>query len=169
MTNTTVLVTAVVTVLLSFSTSAVVTKNCPETLNFKATAIKVAQHYANDNWNTPGLYATADFLSKKEEIEAELTLQNTYSSKCYYTGQDSEGNYFSANLKGSTRANAKEKAVLVMYSKSYVMYMDIKEVKKTGLSAKYDKASLYYQGEYCSWGDCVPDHILMGEALFNFL
>lgn len=106
-------------------------------------------------------------LSRVNQISAKLKLDRASDAKCSYISETSK---LRAELRGSTRENAVNPATLVVRSDTMdyraVIYIPIKAVKKTGLELKNPSgsASVYYPGQYCSWGDCIPDHIYIGSV-----
>lgn len=160
---------------------AVVTKNCPETLevvlndfdmngviddNFEPQDVN---DFPFDGWNGPGMLKLRKKLATQKEVSAKLELTWSGQAKCHYRGETALGEYASARLEGSLKPGAKEPATMIFYNGSLVVYINLADVKKTGVVAKYNSASLYYAGEYCSWGDCIPNHILIGDSKLKFL
>ena len=79
-----------------------------------------------------------------------------------------EQNKFIKQYNQQLKKDAKKKAVLKVYLEigdvELVFYSSLKDVQTTGLSLSSDKASIYYDGRTCGWGDCAADHIYLGSA-----
>lgn len=142
---------------------AVVTKNCPQTIKASYSIDKLYNSQPQDNWNDRGIEATVNELQNVKSISVEVELFNSAAAQCSYRGSTPTGEYVFAILAGSTRANAKKKAQLVVYTKNTVVYVGVTKVSTNGLSSN-TISDLYYRGEYCSWGDCVPNYINIGET-----
>jgi hypothetical protein len=159
-----------------FSAQAVVVKTCPEKVTVSLPkifnndvideeAFGDDSSFPFDGWNGPGIFRLQQKLAKLGSLTLELDLIRTGNSQCSYRGVDQNGDYASAVLYGSTRQGAKEPATLKFYAVgSLAGYVGISEVAQSGLTSRHQFAGLYYRGEHCSWGDCIPDHISIGSA-----
>lgn len=167
---------ALVAFLFSIASQAVVTKNCPEEITVNLPKIYNDDivdedawgddsRFPFDGWNGPGIVRLQNKLRALGSLTLKYDLISTPSAVCNYRGVDQNGDYTSATLYGSTRTNAAEPATLKFYAVSSLAgYVGISKVEKTGLTPKGKFAGLYYRGEFCSWGDCIPDHIKIGNA-----
>lgn len=156
------------------SAMAVITKDCPKTLVVELDQFELnyviddnfepqdLNDFPYDGYNGPGMLQLRKELKDLGSISAEVELMYTASSQCSYRGKDIPGKFVGVNLKGSLRPNAKEPATMILYRGSLAAYIPLKSLKP--IQAKKPTASLYYRGEYCSWGDCIPNHIKIGDA-----
>lgn len=161
---------------------AVVRKDCPESIKVTFNQFKMndviddnfepqdVNDIAYDGYNDLGMLRLRKNLRERGTITATLKKQNWNTpAKCNYRGQTTDGQYASARLEGSLRAGAKDPATMVFYNGSLVVYVNLASIKPTGLEAKLQSVPLYYAGEWCSWGDCIPNHIQVGEGNLAFL
>jgi hypothetical protein len=154
----------------SLSASAVRTKDCPDSLevslsNFENYEI-LDENGGYDNWNDPGIARVQDFLKNTAEVKVSAQLKYTPSGQCYYVGQNQDGEYATIRLEGTLKANAVQPATMTVYaSDDLVTYHPIESLKKTELKIEaVPFYNTYYRGEYCDWGECVPDHINIGTV-----
>lgn len=143
-----------------------VTKKCPETIKVSYSEPAVEKWYAEK--------AYLDFFAREKTVSAELTLQYTYSSKCSYQAIDPDRYIYSVVLKGTFRQGSSNVPTMIAYMNlpisgltensigSAVAYSRLTKVTKQGIEISGDTA-LYYRGEMCSWGDCIPDHVYLGS------
>jgi hypothetical protein len=154
------------------SAYAVVTKDCPEAISLVLTDFEMngvvdddfepqdVNDIPYDGYNGPGMINLRKELTHLERIEANIKLSYKANSQCIYRGEDTLGKYVSLTLKGSLRPNAKDPATMIVYRGSLAAYSRLSSLKP--LTSKWGQASLYYRGEWCSWGDCIPNHIEVG-------
>jgi hypothetical protein len=152
---------------------AVVVKDCPQKIKMNLNSINLdalTPPYStddNDCWydcyNEPGLSRAMNLLEQYNAITIELELTLARSAVCNYKGKlDSSPVY--AKIEGSFRPNATKKATLVTYWNSLVMYTSLGEMNPAFIAPLSPVTGLYYNGEYCDWGECVPNHIRLGLA-----
>jgi hypothetical protein len=157
---------SVLMLLLSLNAFGVVTKNCPQTIEVMLTSPSVEKWYAID--------AYENFFKRESLIGGEFFLQRAANAECTYLDNDDTNYISSVTLVGSTRLNSKNPATAVIrYSLpirgktsnaigSGITYVRLYEITRTGLVSE-DFGKMYYRGEYCSWGDCITDHIYLGS------
>lgn len=152
----------------AFSAKAVVMKTCPESIEVKLGGFQNHQVLDDegyyDNWNGPGIARLQSYLKATPEITVAVDLKYKAGSKCYYEGKNQAGQYAKIKIEGSFKPDAAKAATMVVYATDdLVTYHPLESMQKTGVKLKERMFfSTYYQGEYCSWGDCVPDHIQVG-------
>ena len=152
---------------ISTSLFAIVTKDCPKSISYSLEMIDSLNTVQSNGWNDIGIQKAQDQLNEEKDLKGSLTFKNKYVSKCFYEGLDSQGRFIHAKLEGSTRTNAIKPATLLLYAaESMAIYFPIAKVQKNGLTLKNPKSkiSIYFRGQYCSWGDCIPDHINIASA-----
>lgn len=140
-----------ITLLTSFNVFAISTRNCPETISFKFTEF--------DLMNRRFLYSEIEALKDLGVLKEVANANGTYNSKCHYRGDK-----VTAVISGSLRENAIKKATLSVYTHDYIIYTRLADVQKSGLTPKFKFAEIYVYGEYCSWGDCIPNYYPIGNA-----
>lgn len=154
--------------ILLFSTNvfAVVTKNCPKNIEVMLAAPNVEKWYAID--------AYENFFKRESLIGGEFFLKYASDAKCTYHDNDDSNYIYEVTLEGSLRANAVNPATaIVRYSLpirgntsfpigSGITYVRLQDITTNGLVAS-DYGKMYFAGEHCSWGDCIPDHIYLGS------
>lgn len=154
------------------SVQAVKTKNCPESLKVNLGKFEIddfdfenfedRSDFIIDGYNDVGIYHLINRLKKEKSLKLNMKLVRKSSGKCHYEGKSSKGKYARARLEGSTREGAARPAVLVVYTGDLVAYLRVSRVTKTKLYSPSKLTGLYYNGEYCSWGECITDHIQIG-------
>lgn len=152
---------------LSFEAFSITTKNCPEKLELGLKGFRQGVVPAPDeqNANLPYAYINLETIGSLDDV---LELRSTANSTCYYSGDS-----FTAKISGSLKEGAKKPAVLAVYfndaiknlNLDYVVYSSIEKLTKDkALVLKKGAGNLYYQGEQCSWGDCVVQNFKVGFA-----
>lgn len=162
--------------------NAVVRKNCPDSIKVSLNQFEV-DNVSNDDFISPdnrnfpyngnnraGMIELRKSLKERKIVTSTLTKQDwSTPAKCYYHGETTDGQKASAYLKGSLRAGAKEPATMVFYNGDLVVYISLVDIQTSGLVAEFQDVPLYYAGEQCSWGECIPDHIKIGEGHLDYL
>jgi len=153
---------------------AVIVKDCPQNIEVSLvginldTLISPYRSYDDDDcWydchNEPGLSRALAVLKQHESLQIQLELTSARSAVCQYRGEFGSRAVY-AKIEGSLRSNASKKATLVTYWNELVMYTTLSEMKPHFIAPASAVTGLYYNGEYCDWGDCVPNHIRLGLA-----
>lgn len=152
--------------ILSFNVNAVITKNCPDSIEVMMASPEL------DSWTANKAYQ--DFFKTETLIGGELTLQSTANSECEYTRGENNSYINRVTLTGSLRPNATHPATAIIRYKipvskkidkpigNGILYVRLLDIQRSGITAQ-ERGSLYYQGKHCSWGDCIPDHRYMGK------
>lgn len=150
---------------------AVVTKDCPQQIQLKLSSFSLdtlaAQYDDEDCWydcyNEPGLEEAQNTLKALESIEVKLQLTSARSAVCQYKGELNSLPVF-AKIDGTFNPHATKKATLTTYWNSLVFYTGLSSMKPESITSLSPVSGLYYNGEHCSWGECIPDHIRVGLA-----
>ena len=158
------------TLFASSASFAVSTKKCPDTFKLEISRFKAEVEPGRDDHNPqlPFAYINVANMKSRSVVMNKKTAAN---ATCTYSNDDSE-NYYYAKLDGSLREGSANPATLTVYFTEmyqgmhldYVVYAPVKDMTKDKVLVLDGKSSLYYAGEHCSWGDCIPDHIRLGSA-----
>lgn len=154
----------------SLSASAVKTKDCPDSLEVSLSKFEnyeiLDEFESYDNWNDPGIARVQKFLENVAVVKVTAQLKYHPSGKCFYVGKNQDGKFARIRLEGSLKSNAVQPATMTVYaSGDLATYHPIESLKKTELKVKaLPFYNTYYRGEYCDWGECLPDHINVGNG-----
>lgn len=156
------------TLLASSTSFAVSTRLCPDTFELKISRFKaeVEPRRNDDNPLLPFAYIN---VANLESLSVIMQLKSAGNSKCEY--RSATGDVLS-RLDGSLKQGAKQPATLTTYFKDdyqgtqlgYVVYSPVKDMTKDKVLVLEGPSSLYYQGQQCSWDDCIGDNIKLGSA-----
>jgi hypothetical protein len=163
----------------AFEASAVVTKNCPENLdfvmrNFRQGDVPAPSVRVTDNdLKLPYAYIELKNLGESWESH-ELVVKD--SGKCIYRPTSNNSRVYSIMLEGSLKEGAKNPAVMKTYFLSevdyrgfeekykYVGYNTITELTSDKKLSIRETTDVYFAGEQCDYGDCIPLYTKVGTA-----
>lgn len=160
-------------ILLTFQAQAVVTRNCPDEIKLQLSGFKQGQvpTPSEDNPELPFAYIELKNLSSRVET---LTLTHAAHANCSYRSGET---IYNITLDGSLREGAVKPAVLKAYFSyevgetvyDYIGYAPIEKLTKDKTLVVASKMEIYFRGEECSFGECIPDHIKIGSARSQIL
>lgn len=156
---------------LATAAHAIPVKTCPQNLRVEFSEPAMDKSYAR-----PGFER---YFRENEKVVATLQLRTANNSTCNYetVAGDTSG-VTAAQIRGSLRANAKDRAVLVVYSSlpiwspdteklplgEQVIYFPINSLSPSDIGVAAT-ASVYRVGEVCNWGECSLDYVVLGSFM----
>jgi hypothetical protein len=149
------------TILISFNAFSIETKNCAKKIKLELSSFDINGTIPHDQYNERGAMEAANKLEKTKKLKLNFVKTNSYNSRCHYKADGA-----SAVIEGSLRVNAKKKAVMKVYLHDHevVAYLPLEETTPEYIVFKNEKTKFYYRGEYCAWGDCIPQYFNIGHA-----
>lgn len=151
---------------------AVVVKDCPKNIELNFSLMELDEYQTdqldrNNCWydchNDRGIVEAQNTLKEFPYLGLKLSLQSARSAVCEYKGELENLSVY-AKIEGSFRDGAASKARLTTYWNSLVIYTRLGSMKPDSIEPLSSFSSLYYNGESCHWGDCLPNHISVGSA-----
>lgn len=152
---------------------AVRTADCPTTLEAKFSDFKFHLSFERDSendsscvvdcYNEEGMALAQKELETAKQIEGTLKLAYKLTGVCAYSGQFN-GKPFTAELRGTFNEGSVNKAQIVATWDGVAIYSTLASMSPDKIELLGSTSIIYYIGEYCSYGDCVVDHIHLGTA-----
>jgi hypothetical protein len=156
--------------------SAISTKKCPSELKieFKNFSQSGEIFPSKGNPNLPFAYIALSDSNPRMQYSETLNLMSAENAVCNYRGDKIS----SAVIEGSLKKGAKNPAGIKSYfghtykglNFDYVAYSPVKSISedKTVLLSSA-KSEIYYRGQDCNYGDCIPNYFKVGSAFTNLL
>lgn len=162
-----------VSLLIGLKAQAVVTADCPALLQYSVSGIQVDPAYATgtfsnedgrclfDCYNDEGLIQLGYQLKGLVAFDGQLKLVEAQNAICRYESNSQELPVF-AEIRGTFNPGSKDPAHLRIKWSSAIVFVKLKSMAPESIVTLSANSKVYYQGEYCSYGDCSVDYIQVG-------
>lgn len=146
---------------------AVAVKDCPNNLHVEFHSPQVIKEYARA--------AYEKYFTAHKKVTEDLSLVRSHKAVCYYEAANPK-RILSAQISGSDRQGAIRpltlSTVLNLPIKGRIsgeigwaiVYTKLESVQPDALVVNPEVSpEIYWMSERCSYGECIPDYILLGE------